>query len=158
MRVQDIMSKTVFTCTTSDTLTAAAQQMWEHDCGMIPIVDSDGKTVGIITDRDICMAAYIQSRPLNAITVTDVMAKQVFSCRPEDDVAQVEKLFGEKQIRRAPVVDAAGRAVGILSLNDIARAAVHPDAHKQGLPGETVIQTLAAICGLRSRQLRATKA
>lgn len=158
MRVQDIMSKPAFTCGTTDTLNTAAQQMWEHDCGAIPVVGPDGKVVGIVTDRDICMAAYMQGQPLTAISVANVMTKQVSSCRPEDDVGQVEKILGGKQIRRVPVVDVDGRPIGILSLNDIARTAVRPDARKQGLPSERVVQTLAAICGPRGRQSNAAKA
>jgi CBS domain-containing protein len=121
MQVQELMSQPVITCGPGDTLNRVAQLMWEHDCGAIPVTDEDGKVVGIITDRDVCMAAYTQGLPLQAIRVTTVIAREVFSCHPQDSVDDAERLMADKQIRRVPVLDGADRPVGLLSLNDIAR-------------------------------------
>lgn len=67
MKVEQVMNRPVVTCLPSDPLHAAAGLMWEPDCGVIPIVDDDGKLVGIVTDRDICMAGMMDGRPLSAI-------------------------------------------------------------------------------------------
>src|SRR5262245_6101900 len=64
MEVREIMSTDLETCRADDTLDRAARLMWEHDCGVVPVVDHEGTAVGMITDRDICMAAYTQGRPL----------------------------------------------------------------------------------------------
>jgi CBS domain-containing protein len=50
----------VKTCADHSTLNAAARIMWDNDCGCVPVVDGDGRVVGMITDRDICMTAYLQ--------------------------------------------------------------------------------------------------
>jgi CBS domain-containing protein len=64
MKVSDLMTTAVRSCGTGDNLQLAAQIMWESDCGIVPVVDGDGRVVGVITDRDICMAAYTQGLPL----------------------------------------------------------------------------------------------
>ena len=144
MNIQEIMSKPAITCRTSDSLNTAAQLMWEHDCGVLPVVDDEGSAVGMITDRDICMAAYTQGRTLPSIEVSQAMARQVFSCRVNDPLKVAEQLMSEKQVRRVPVVDGDNRPLGVLSLNDIARHAT-VSRKKNGLDHE-VTQTLAAIC------------
>jgi CBS domain-containing protein len=108
-------------CATHNTLNTAAQNMWDNDIGCVPVVDKDRRVVGMLTDRDVCMAAYIQGAPLTGLLVTSAMSKQVFSCAPDDDIAAAEKLMREKQVRRLAVIDAQGRLAGIISLNDIAR-------------------------------------
>lgn len=67
MKVQDIMTADVETCRLDDTLDRPAAIMWERDCGVVPVVDDESRIVGMLTDRDICMAAYTQGRPLPEI-------------------------------------------------------------------------------------------
>ena len=121
MKVKDLMATDVKFCATHNTLNTAAQNMWDNDIGCVPVVDKDHRVVGMLTDRDVCMAAYIQGVPLMGSLVTSAMSKQVFSCAPDDDIASAEKLMREKQVRRLAVIDAQGRLAGIISLNDIAR-------------------------------------
>jgi CBS domain-containing protein len=65
MRVSDVMTRDVACCSPDDPLTAPAQIMWEHDCGAVPVIQPESRrTLGMITDRDICMAAFLQNRPL----------------------------------------------------------------------------------------------
>ena len=150
MRVEQIMSQPAVACRVHDTLNTAAQLMWEHDCGAIPIMGDDDRIVGIVTDRDICMAAYTQGRPLYAIPVRDAMAKEVFTCRPDDSVLDAEHLMGEKQIRRLPVLDGAGQLVGMLSVGDIAREL--GASRRKGVVRE-LVQSLASICTPRAQSL-----
>lgn len=123
MKVQDLMSSRVLTCAASEPLSAAARIMWEHDCGCVPVVSSEGILVGIVTDRDVCMAAYTQGRPIEAIPVHVAMAKSVQSISAADSVEKALKLMSERQVRRLPVVDHWHRVVGIVSLADLARHA-----------------------------------
>jgi CBS domain-containing protein len=149
MNIQEIMSKPVATCRHNDTLNTAAQLMWEHDCGAVPVTGDDGQLIGMITDRDICMATYTRGSAPHEIRVADAMSKQVFSCRANDSLETAEHLMGQKQVRRVPIVDSDNRPVGVLSLNDIARYAASA-RKKDGLERE-VTQTLAAICQPRPR-------
>ena len=144
MRIEQLMSKPAVTCGQDDSLNTAAQLMWEHDCGAVPVLGDEGTVVGLLTDRDVCMAAYTQGKPLQAIPVSRAMGKQVYSCHPDESIEAAEQLMTEHRIRRLPVVDGEGRPVGILSLNDVARDAASSRAGN-GAQRE-VARTLAAIC------------
>ena len=151
MKVESVMSVDVGRCLPSETLNEAARIMWERDCGIVPIVESReaGRLVGVVTDRDICVAAYIKGQPLGAIPISAVMAKRVVSCRASDEVKAAEQLMRRAQVHRLPVIDASEQLVGVLSLADIARAT------GRGMPADVspveVGETLAAI--RRSRAL-----
>jgi CBS domain-containing protein len=121
--VKAIMTDAVCSCSADDTLNGAAQRMWDEDCGAVPVVGSDGTLVGIITDRDICMAAYTKGLPLGSIRVNDVMARHVHTCSPDDTLERAATLMAEAQVRRLPIIDAERRLIGIVSLADIARGA-----------------------------------
>jgi CBS domain-containing protein len=128
MRVEQLMTRHVETCRTSDRLNRAAQIMWEHDCGVVPVMteaDGTARIAGMITDRDICMAAYTQGRRLEDIPVASAMSQQVYSCRPTDAVAVALKVMETNQVRRLVVVDQEDHVIGLLSLADIAREADH---------------------------------
>jgi len=143
MKINEVMSKPAITCRMSDMLSTAAQLMWEHDCGAIPVVDESGSVVGMVTDRDACMSAYLQgSSPYN-IPVSDAMSEQVFSCHADDTLDAAERLMSSKQIRRVPVVDKHNRPIGVLSLNDIALRAA--SARKKDGFDHELAQTLSAI-------------
>lgn len=142
MRIREVMTHPAVTCPANVNLDAAARLMWEYDCGVIPIVDDTGQLAGIITDRDICMAGYTQGRPLASIPVTAAMSPRVFSVRAEDALETAEDVMRANQVRRVPVIDAEGRPVGMLAMNDLARLAART---KKGSLDRSVIETLAAV-------------
>lgn len=149
MRVQGIMSNPVVTCRPEDCADTAAQLMWEHDCGSIPVVSDDGHLVGILTDRDVCMAAFTTGQRLSEIGVADVMAPQVVSCAPEDPLEEAEHLMRDRQIGRLVVIDHQGTPVGVLSLGDIARYAL--SSQRRDIMEHQLVQTIAAIRTPRRR-------
>ena len=144
MKVKDVMFGEVKTCSANDDLSRAAQIMWENDCGVVPVVEADEDVVGMITDRDACMAAYTRGLPLNAIRVGDVMSRQVKSVRAEEDAGTATAAMRELRVRRVPVVDALGRLVGIVSLGDLARRA--SSGNSKGISRDSVLETLASVC------------
>lgn len=155
MKVEKIMTLDVKYCTERDTLNRAAQLMWEDDCGFVPVIALDGQArlIGVLTDRDICMAAYTQGKPLFEIPVTSVMAKSPISCRPSDDIGQAESLMKQNRVRRLAVTDEKENLVGVLSINDLALEAEQEAKAEKGapeLPENDVAETLAAICEHRS--------
>jgi CBS domain-containing protein len=147
MLVEHLMSRPAVTCATSDSLARAAQLLWDHDFGALPVLDADGRLVGMITDRDICMATYLRGQPPADISVEQAMARQVYSCAPGDPIGVAEKVMSQFQVRRVPVADEGGRVVGVLSLTDLVREAEQDSGRR--LPDVTdaeVARTLAAIC------------
>ena len=105
MQVKTLMITKVGSCPSRENLQAAAQVMSELDCGCVPIIDPDSKVVGMLTDRDICMAAYDQGRALEEISVSSAMSKEVYSCSSENDLTVAENIMGSRQVRRLPVID-----------------------------------------------------
>ncbi len=149
MKVKRLMIKQVGSCPSHENLARAAQVMCELDCGCIPIIDPGSKVVGMLTDRDICMAAYHQGRTLGEIPVSSAMSREVYACFPEDDLTVAELIMETKQVRRLPVIDEGRNLVGLLSLTDIARRAAKEEGKKRvlkGLKPAEVAHTLAGIC------------
>ncbi|HEY3499153.1 MAG TPA: CBS domain-containing protein [Polyangiaceae bacterium] len=122
MKVSELMTTNVARVRSDESLGTAAGVMWECDCGVVPVVDGSGeRLIGILTDRDICMAVWSKDRAPSTITVSEAMAREVFCCSPNDSIGYAENLMRAKQIRRLPVKGEDGRLLGILSLADIAR-------------------------------------
>lgn len=150
MKIEQLMTKAVSTCRPDETLDAAAHRMWQADCGCLPVTEADGsgRVLGMLSDRDICMAAHFRGRSLHEIRVGDAMAREVRACNPGDSLAEAEAIMCEARVRRLPVVDSAEQLLGIISLADLAReAARERGAKKRKQVSETEIGgTLAAIC------------
>lgn len=147
MKVEQLMQRAVQACAPTDTLNRAAQIMWEHDCGCVPVVDDAGHAVGMITDRDVCMAAYTRGKTLGELDVATTMTALVQACRPGDTVREAESIMRAAQVRRLPVVDNQNVLVGILSLNDIAtEARRQAGGSRREIDDGEVSGTLGAIC------------
>jgi CBS domain-containing protein len=155
MYVEKLMTTEVKTCSPDDTLQRPAQLMWENDCGFLPVVDSEERVVGVITDRDICMAAYTRGVPLGGASVASAMSSEVNSCSPHATLAYVEELMRTHRIRRIPVVDALGRLVGIITLTDLARRAQEKSAVQRTLSGARIARTLANVTAPRESPMAA---
>jgi CBS domain-containing protein len=145
MTVRDIMSTTVRVCRPDTDLAAVAKLMWDHDCGFIPVVDPAGGIVGVITDRDICMASATRRSIPERISATQAMSGPIHACAPSDSVKSALAVMKRFTVRRLPVVDAGGRLQGVVSLNDIVLAA---EREKAASPRE-ILSTLAGICAHR---------
>lgn len=144
MKVKDVMTKEVRTCGLDSDLSAVAKTMWMRDCGVIPVMEN-GQVIGVITDRDICIATGSKNREPAGITVSEVMTRRIYSCPPEADIRDALSIMREKRVRRLPVIDAKGKLSGVLSLNDVAIKA-REIGNPAELSAEDVEQTLEAIC------------
>jgi CBS domain-containing protein len=139
MKVQDVMTRSVATCSVDETLECAARVLWERDCGCVPVVDHDGRVVAMLTDRDVCMAAYTTGKALHELRIADAMSSGLVSCRATDDLPTVAARMAQAAVRRLPVVDAADNPVGILSINDLANAAMRETSFRgHGLSAEAL--------------------
>jgi CBS domain-containing protein len=147
MKIKELMTRDVATCAPDDSLAEPARIMWERDCGFVPVMNQARQLVGVITDRDVCMAAYTQGKSLSQIPVTAAMATKVYTCREDDDVPAVHATMRRYQVHRVPVVDRAGRLAGVVSLSDVARKiAKAPNAATKA----DIADTLAEICRPRA--------
>ncbi|MBI4365727.1 MAG: CBS domain-containing protein [Deltaproteobacteria bacterium] len=155
MKVREIMTQPVKTCSPETNLAAAAMEMWDGDCGVIPVVTPERRVLGMITDRDICMAVATKHRKAEEITVAEVLwesgdRQSLQTCDEEDDVRSALKTLRRHQIRRLPVIGQDGQLTGILSINDILlaeRDLMEPKSKKgAGLMPQDVIDTFKSIC------------
>lgn len=149
MKIEQIMNKKVRTCMAEDSLNEAARIMWERDCGCVPVTAADrsGRLVGILTDRDLCMASYLQGRNLKEMKVADAMSTGVSCCKPDDTIQDAVRIMQEVKVRRLPVIDAAGHLLGIVSLADLAQESERELASKKKEVSEAELgHALAEIC------------
>lgn len=157
MRIEQLMTKDAAACGPDEDLGRAAQIMWERDCGFVPVTESreNRHVVGVLTDRDICMATYTKGQPLEQIRVRDVMSTGVRACKPSDDLDTAEATLREAQVHRLPVVDDADQLLGVISLADIAREAAREVGSKRQLV--TTAEVGATLAGIsQPRTLAAT--
>ncbi len=148
MIVEQCMSKSPRVCTPADNLSSVARLLWEHDIGALPVVDSAGAVVGMITDRDVCMAAYTSGLPLHSTSVGRHMSRTVFSIGAKADTAKAAELMRTRKVRRLPVVE-NGRLVGLVTLSDLARNTGR-NGKSRGVEVAEVSRVLASICEPRA--------
>jgi CBS domain-containing protein len=139
MKVRDLMTSDVKTCRPDTNLAEAVKDMWERDCGALPVVNDEGRVTGMITDRDICIAVATRGRSADRIAVREVARNQAHTCQPDDDAMVAIEAMKAHKIRRLPVVDADGHVRGIVSLNDIV-------THAGAASPADVVSALASIC------------
>jgi CBS-domain-containing membrane protein len=156
MRVEQVMTKDVLSCSVDDPLSDAAQILWERDCGAVPVTTrASERVVGMLTDRDICMAARVSGRALPQLQVSDAMSCGVRACRADDTVADAEALMRSAQVRRLPVVDDAGHLAGIVSIADLAR--VFQESGGVPLDAPQLATLLVAVSAPRSAAARSAR-
>jgi CBS domain-containing protein len=147
MKVNDLMETDVHTCDPKTNLQTVATQMWEKNCGSIALVDSKGKPVGIITDRDIAMGAALNHKPLWELTAQQITNhRKVFTCSAQDSVQTALNIMRTNKIRRLPVVDKNGQLAGILSIDKMINVAKPKSLNDDELAFNDVMTSLKNIC------------
>jgi|SRR5947207_12564661 len=149
MKVKDVFKPRVKACTPVTSLDAVGRIMWESDSGAVPVVDAEGKVTGILTDRDLAMAMAAKNRGSSQILVRELTSGELFTCIPEDELAEAIQKMRTNRIRRLPVIDAQGQLLGMLSLKDLALAATG----NSGISYEDVALTLQNVCKPRTEVL-----
>ncbi len=148
MKVRDIMTQTAICCRPDTNAAAAVEILWVHNCGMLPVVDSDKKLIGIVTDRDLCIALGTRNQLPGTLRVGEVATSPVFTCKPDDDIHEALGTMAEHQVHRLPVVDDNGVPRGVLSMDDLL---LHADQNKwEGcceLSSEEIIRCLKKMHG-----------
>jgi CBS domain-containing protein len=140
MKIKDIMTAQPRTCTPDMTVAAAAHEMWEGDCGILPVVEH-GALVGAVTDRDMYIALATRDRRASELTVGEVTTRLVLTCGPEDDIHEALALMKRAMVRRLPVIDPAGAVIGLISMDDIVRVA----GPRKAVRTDEVVETLREI-------------
>jgi len=151
MKVQDIMTSDVQCCGPDTNLAAAAKMMWDSDCGALPVLNVQGQVMGMITDRDICMAAATKNKPASDIIVWETVSGKAHSCLMSDDVRTALDIMKREKVRRLPVVDEDGVLQGIIAMNDFVLLAGEAKGGKApAISYEDVVRTMKVISAHRA--------
>jgi len=158
MLVSDIMTLEPCCCTPECSAQTAAERMRQLSMGVLPVVESmeTRRILGVVTDRDLCLAVVAGGQDPAQTTVRECMTRETVCCASGEPVARAMGAMRDHHIRRLPVVDSAGRVVGIVSLTDIIRYAA--------LGESEVVAAVAHICeprgalGRRKREASAAAA
>jgi len=126
MDVREIMTQPIHTLNPEDTLNCAAKLMRDHALGCVIVVEPDGALAGMLTDRDIALSAYAYGEALWRLRIADSMRTPVWTCSADDGIETAARVMREHRVRRLPVLDAAGKPIGLVSLDDIAHASRVP--------------------------------
>ena len=121
-KCSEVMTREPVCCEPGESLVQVAAKMKREDVGSVPVVYSqeDRKLVGIVTDRDIVVKVLANGSGIERATVRDAMTSDPACCQEEDDVTKAVHLMSERQVRRMPIVDEAGRLSGIIAQADVA--------------------------------------
>ena len=154
MKVLELMTTNAITCSPDTNLAKAAGLMWDYDCGLLPVTDSDGKVIGLITDRDICIAVGTRQRLASDIPVGEVMSGRVHACAPQDTVQDVLRRMRAAKVRRLPVISDGGKLQGVVSISDVVLHAeeAQGQAATPKLSHQDAIGTFKAVWGRRGLQ------
>ena len=142
MKVKELMTTPVITCRTSALLGEVAEAMLAGGCGCVPLVDSRHRLMGIVTDRDVCLAVAQHKSPWE-VAARDVMARKTFSCGTDDHIDAALVAMKEHRVRRIPVIDDLHHVKGLISIDDIIR---NTGVAEGRLPAEAVVDVLRHIC------------
>ena len=157
MKVEDVMTRDVEFCTLETNLSAAAMQMWDRDCGVLPVVDDQHKVIGMITDRDICIKAATNHQDIAAIKVEELTSGPIHTCKPEEDIREALETLQRAFVRRLPVVNDEGQLEGILSMSDILlHSREKVDKATPGVTYADVVSTFKVISKPRSKAAAAS--
>ena len=141
MKVKDVMKTNVGFCSTEDSLMKAAEVMRHRDCGVVPIIDEDKKVVGMLTDRDLCLAVVARNRKASDVKTEELLSGKAIVCAADDKIEDALRKMRKYQVKRLAVIGAGGELVGILSVTDVLQLAAGKDKKLK----KKVYATLRAI-------------
>src|SRR5687768_3342111 len=118
MSLQNVLQRSVISCTRQSTIEEVAGLMNKENVGSILVIDA-GKPVGIITDRDIVLRCVVKGLDCATMRAEEVMTPSPETVTVDCGILDVVKVMKKNQVRRVPVVDENGKAVGLLAFSDM---------------------------------------
>lgn len=148
MKVRDLMRSHPSVAFVGQSLHKVGSIMAQVGCGVLPVLGEGDVVVGVITDRDLCLAlASRDVRPSEAL-VQEAMSAPVHTCGPDQEIEQALATMRQNRVRRLPVVDAEGQLKGLLSFDDAAL-----EAHESGPEGPLYAEIARTLQSINRRDL-----
>ena len=117
-RVRDLMTLAPVTIEPQASVVEAAKKMIQEEKGPLPVVEGDGRPVGMVTDRDVIARVVAEGRDPGSVTVEDIATRELVTIGADQDFAEAARLREEHGLDRLLVVEGE-RLVGIISEADI---------------------------------------
>jgi CBS-domain-containing membrane protein len=155
MKVKNVMVSPAVCCRPDTNLGIAAEILWRHNCGILPITNFQDRVIGVVTDRDMFIALATRNRRAGELTLGEVTSGRVYSCKPDDDIHTAMAAMSEHGVRRLPVLDEVGKIVGIVSMDDVVRETQMGD--RAQLSCRDVVHALQEICTPHSAPMKHAK-
>lgn len=118
-KIEYIMTKKVASCYEDNNLAEVGAVMWENNCGALPVLNRGDRVVGLITDRDICIALTTRNLLASEVKVDEVISKKLYACSLDDGVEKAIEVMLSAKVRRLPVLDRDSHLRGMITLSDI---------------------------------------
>ncbi len=116
-------SRELWTIEPQATVFAALKLMADRDIGALPVV-SEGRLVGIVSERDYARRGILQGRASKDTPVSEIMTTSLHSTTPDETLERCMLLMLNKHVRHLPVLDAGGQLTGIISAGDVLKAII----------------------------------
>ena len=146
MNVRDLMEPNAAFCRPETNLASAAAAMWEHNCGILPVVDEWMRVTGVITDRDICIALATRNCRASELTTGEVSTGIAYTCGTDEDIQGLLSIMRTYKVRRVPVINDDGTLAGIVSIDDmVMHARERKGGRKSDITYADVIEAQKAI-------------
>ena len=126
MRIADILrskGSSVATVSPVATLADLIGELARHNVGALPVVDDDGRLVGIVSERDYARKVVLEGKSSKDTRVQDIMSSPVFSVGPNHTVDECMRIVTAKRIRHLPVVQGE-KVIGVVSIGDLVRRVI----------------------------------
>lgn len=123
MYVQSILDRKgaeVVTTRAEESIAATARLLTQYRIGAVLVLDDAGQVAGVISERDIVSGLAKHGVGVGAMTVADLMTRDVLRCRPTDTIEDIMGIMTARRVRHLPVVE-DDRLVGIVSIGDIVK-------------------------------------
>jgi CBS domain-containing protein len=143
--VKDVMTTRVVSVTRATSFRAMAAALHQHRVSAFPVLDDDGKVIGVVSEADMLAKAALDSEPdgmpgiitgmlrrreyekARGTTAGDLMTSPAVTVKPDDPLERAARLMYTRKVKRLPVVDANGHLVGIVSRADLLAVFDRPD-------------------------------
>lgn len=148
MLAKDIMTSQVITVTKDTTVTEVARLLIEHKVSGLPVIDQEGRVVGMVSEGDLIYqdkklhtpafleilggVIYLENpqrlgqdlSKMTAVKVAEIMTPKLYTVKEESTIEDIATIMIERQVNRVPVVDGAGKLVGIVSRQDVVKSMI----------------------------------
>lgn len=122
MLFKELISRNLICVEPTTKLSEVAKRMAEHNVGSVLVLKRDDKPRGIITDRDIVVRCIARNLDVADTTVEQVLTENLEYCHEDSPISEVIKKMHDSGVRRLPVVDRNGKAIGIVSFGAVLAA------------------------------------